>query len=94
MRSSWTGETHYFRPFDSLRLSFLWVDQTDFSTSEVGLRAYHYVRFCNIPFLLFVSALVLLGGLCGLSNEKRTRTLGGLLGVGGVVFYLVLRLVS
>jgi hypothetical protein len=43
--------------------------------------------------LLFVSALVLLGGLCGLSNEKRTRTLGGLLGVGGVIFYLVLRLV-
>lgn len=86
-------ETYHFRPFESFTLSFPWVDETKFFTYEFGLTAFYSVKFSNIPFLFLVSALILLGGLCGLFNERGTRTLGGLLGIGGFVFYFVWRLV-
>jgi len=88
-----TGETYYYPPFKSFTLSFLWADETMHAYSEVGLGAWYDVKPFNIPFLFFAFSLILLGGLCGLSNERRTRTLGGLLGIGSVVFYFIWRLV-
>lgn len=89
------AETYHFRPFESFRLSFPWADILDFSfwSSFTSPSISYFVAFSNIPFLCFVSGLALLGGLCGLSNDRGTRTLGGLLGTGSVVFYFVRQLV-
>jgi hypothetical protein len=89
------AETYYFPPFERFTLSFLWSDSLRFFvyTRYSSLCVSHYVKFFNIPFLFVVSSLILLSALCGLSDEKRTRTLGGLLGIGSVIFYFIWRFV-
>jgi len=89
------GETYYFSPFESFTLSFLWSDSSRFvaDTRYSLLYGSHYVKFFNIPFLFVVSSLILLSALCGLSDEERTRILGGLLGIGSVIFYFIWRFV-
>jgi len=91
--SKFMKETYYFRPFESFTLSFPWAEELEFLSSDGGMGAWYGLEFFNVPFLFLVSALIPLGGLCGLSNQRRTRTLGGLLGIGGVVLYFVWSLV-
>lgn len=43
----------------------------------------------EIPYFSWVSALLVMGGLCGLSSKRRSRILGGLLGVTGAVSYFI-----
>jgi len=85
------AETSYYRPFESFTSSYLWADQLDFSFRPSYLEIWYFVEFFHIPFLFFISALVLAGGLFGLSNERRARTVGGLLGIGSVIFYSIWR---
>ena len=81
----------------SLGLSFPWEEMVVFDYAEGvryggengELRVDYVVSFRDIPYFCFVSALILVGGLCGLSDKSKIRTLGGLLGIAGVVSYLI-----
>ena len=66
-----------------LYLSFPWMDHipiyvnfNEYDFVSIGMSS---VKFSEIPSLCFVSTLILLGGLCGLSSKRKTRILGGVL---------------
>jgi hypothetical protein len=48
------------------------------------------IRYNHIPYMLFVSSSIVVAGLCGLTDKSRVRTIGGLLGIVGVISYFVL----
>ena len=74
-----------------LDLSFPWGDRVSFFHYPGRFILGDYdVRVYQIPYVCFVSALILVAGLCGLTDKSRTRTLGGLLGIAGVVSYFIL----
>jgi hypothetical protein len=73
-------------------MSFPWGDEIAFIVYSSGVHEVYgdYIaRFSLIPYMCLVSALIMVGGLCGLSSRIRTRTLGGLLGTVGVASYFV-----
>jgi len=77
-----------------LYLSFPWMD---FIPVYVNFNEYNSVyaggfsvKFSEIPSFCFVSTLILLGGLCGLSSKKGTRVLGSFFGIIGMVSYFML----
>jgi len=80
---------NYWRQF-TLYLSFPWEPNVEISTSIKGLAVGYVVEFYKIPYFCSVSALVVITGLCGFSSKSRTRSLGGLLGIIGVVSYFIL----
>ena len=76
-----------------LYLSFPWMDHipiyvnfNEYDFVSIGMSS---VKFSEIPSLCFVSTLILLGGLCGLSSKRKTRILGGFLGITGIVSYFM-----
>ena len=75
----------------SLILSFPWMSNIEFLSTFVSIQIDGYLKFCynQIPSFLFVSILVVAAGLCGL-GKNRTRTLGGFLGIIGIVTYFLL----
>ncbi len=48
------------------------------------------IRYNQIPYMLFVSSSIVVAGLCGLTDKSRVRTIGGLLGIVGVISFFVL----
>jgi len=75
----------------SLTLSFPWMPRIAVMysphVSQIdGLLSFYYNQ---IPSFLFVSILIVAAGLCGL-GKNRTRTLGGFLGITGIVTYFLL----
>jgi hypothetical protein len=87
--------TTFFRARDrfntSLILSFPWMSNIEFLSTYTSIQIDGYLKFCynQIPSFLFVSILVVAAGLCGL-GKNRTRTLGGFLGIIGIVTYFLL----
>jgi len=74
-----------------LILSFPWMSNIVFLSTHASIQIDGYLKFCynQIPSFLFVSILVVAAGLCGL-GKNRTRTLGGFLGIIGIVTYFLL----
>jgi hypothetical protein len=84
----WNGDIFY----TDLTFSFPWMPKISFTAnSQVPSRIDWYSRFWynQIPSFLFVSILIVAAGLCGL-GKNRTRTLGGFLGITGIVTYFLL----
>ena len=73
----------------ALNLSFPWQSYSVLIYPE-SVSVASAVRLYEIPYFFFVSALIVLAGLCGLSSRDRTRTLGGLLGITGMISYVIL----
>ena len=73
-----------------LYLSFPWEPNVEILNVNNELVVGYDVTTNEIPYLYFVSALIVLGGLCGLSSKRRTRSLGGLLGIAGLISYVIL----
>ena len=84
---------HYYRRY-SFSLSFPWEPNVDMHARwgiwGSGYSASYDAISYEIPYFCFVSALVVMAGLCGLSSKSRTRSLAGLLGIIGVISYLIL----
>jgi hypothetical protein len=55
-------------------------------SSSVGFS----VSFFHLPVFCFVSALIFVSGLFGLSVRSKIRTLAGLLGIAGIISYFAL----
>lgn len=84
--------TRVYSGTTTLDLSFPWEDDLIiYYDRTVGhIVANYTVDLSRIPQLFFVSALIVAGGLFGLSSKSRTRTLGGLLGIASIVSYFIL----
>jgi len=67
-----------------LYLSFPWGPNVIISNESGWISSVN-----EIPYFSFVSALLVMGGLCGLSSKRRSRILGGLLGITGAVSYFI-----
>jgi len=89
----------WYEPGDhNLYLSFPWDDRVDASIlyysdphySSVGFDMDFTVSFYRLPVSCFVSALILVSGVFGLFVRNKIRTLGGLLGIAGVISYFAL----
>lgn len=89
----------WYEPGDhNLYLSFPWDDRVDASIlyysdphySSVGFDMNFRVSFYRLPVSCFVSALIFVSGLFGLFVRNKIRTLGGLLGIAGVISYFAL----
>jgi hypothetical protein len=77
----------------SFSLSFPWNEDVYLYT-YIG-RHYVYsigfsVSFFHLPVFCFVSALIFVSGLFGLSVRSKIRTLGGFLGIAGIISYFAL----
>ena len=79
------------RPWWRMSVSFLWGDDVriDYTIGKKVLWVSYDVLLDRVPYLFFTSALIMVAGLCGLTDKSKTRTLGGLLGIAGVVSYFV-----
>jgi hypothetical protein len=80
-----------------LRLSFPWDDNVDafyYVASHYYPQVEFYmvseISFHHLPVSCFVSALIFVSGLFGLSVRSKIRTLGGLLGIAGIISYFAL----
>jgi hypothetical protein len=91
-----TYESYESETVRFIDLSFLWVDDAklyyypDINFSGSGYSSWSYkVLVYQIPYLCFISALIITAGLYGLIGNRRTRIRGGLLGIIGVLSYLI-----
>jgi len=74
-------------------LSFPWAETVSISQGTTDVLWVNYnISIYDIPYFCFVSTLILVGVLCGLSGKSRIRTLGGLLGMGGLISYFIIAL--
>jgi hypothetical protein len=78
------------RRVDMLYLSFPWRPIVWIQKVHDELMVGYYPQFHEIPYLYFVSALIVIAGLCGLSSKSRTRSLGGMFGIMGIISYFIL----
>jgi hypothetical protein len=74
----------------SLRLSFPWVAKGGVFQGPESIYGDFVVSYNQIPYIFFVSSSIIMAGLCGLTDKSRVRTIGGLLGIVGIVSYFVL----
>lgn len=95
-----TERTQYFKPFESFVLSFPWRDAAvfepylfSFDPDPLNIKEPYFtdfhLEFSRILNLFYVNILIIVGGLIGLSRDKRARTMGGILGILGVVSYVI-----
>jgi hypothetical protein len=84
------GVRSYDGRVDNLSLSFPWGSTVWIQKVHDELTAGYYAQFYEIPYFCFVSALVVIAGLCGLSSKSRTRSLGGMFGIIGIISYFIL----
>ena len=71
-------------------MSFPWSAKGAFFQGITSIRVDFVIPYNQIPYMFFVSSSIVLAGLCGLIDKSRVRTIGGLLGIVGVISYFVL----
>ena len=77
-------------------LSFPWNEKVRLSIYDVlifpnvAFQVSFTFQFHRLPVYRFVSGLVLMSGLYGLSVRSKIRTLAGLLGIAGIISYFAL----
>jgi len=73
----------------SFDMSFPWSNHvwafSDYSHAQLGCS----IEVSQIPSLFLGSALIVIAGISGLTDKSRTRTAGGLLGIVGVISFLL-----
>lgn len=81
-------------PSYELDMSFPWHDMVEVEIYNRGTGFVYYgfcgIRFYRVPYSCFVSAMIFVSGLCGLSSKSKIRTLAGLLGIASLISYFVL----
>ncbi|NIR86593.1 hypothetical protein GWO13_03075 [Candidatus Bathyarchaeota archaeon] len=70
--------------------SFPWSATVSVFQETESIWGQYVIPYNQIPYIFFVSSSIVLAGLCGLTDKSRTRTIGGLLGIVGVISYFVL----
>lgn len=71
-------------------MSFPWSATVSVFQETESIWGQFLIPYNRIPYMLFVSSSIVLAGLCGLADKSRVRTIGGLLGIVGVISYFIL----
>ena len=85
----WIGQRLEIPARHSFYLSFPWAETVSISIAYGELWVNSQIPIYNIPYLCLDCILILAGALCGLSGKSKIRTLGGLLGIAGLVSYFI-----
>jgi len=91
----WWVREGFHLPYSESSLSFPWDEDVSFfivysPTDHMSFWVDFNVQSYRLPVSCFVSVLIFVSGLFGLFVRNKIRTLGGLLGIAGVISYFAL----
>jgi len=69
---------------------FPWSASVSVFQETESIWGQYVIPYNQIPYILFVCSSIVMAGLCGLTDKSRVHTIGGLLGIVGVISYFVL----